>query len=158
MKKKRVLFISSQGGHLNELLKLNSCFEKYDYHIMTEKTDTTTYLKDEYPGKVNYLIYSTKKHFLIYPFILLINSFISLFYFIKFRPKFIVTTGTHTAGPMCCIGKIFGSKIIYIETFASIHLKTVTGKLIYKIADLFVVQWESMLELYPKAVYGGWIF
>ena len=25
-------------------------------------------------------------------------------------------------------------------------------------ADLFIVQWESMLEVYPKAVYGGWIF
>ena len=33
-----------------------------------------------------------------------------------------------------------------------------SGKLVYPIADMFVVQWESMLKLYPKAVYGGWIF
>ena len=59
---------------------------------------------------------------------------------------------------MCLIGKIFGSKVIYIETFANIHTKTITGRLIYKVADLFVVQWESMLELYPKATYGGWIY
>ena len=26
------------------------------------------------------------------------------------------------------------------------------------IADLFIVQWEEMLELYPKAVYGGAIY
>ena len=56
------------------------------------------------------------------------------------------------------IGKILGSKIIYIETFANIHTKTATGRLIYPIADLFIVQWESMLKVYPKAVYGGWIF
>ena len=51
-----------------------------------------------------------------------------------------------------------GSRIIYIETFANITTKTITGKLIYPIADLFVVQWKSMLELYPKAKFGGWIF
>ena len=32
------------------------------------------------------------------------------------------------------------------------------GSMIYPIADYFLVQWESMLELYPKAVYGGWIY
>ena len=55
---------------------------------------------------------------------------------------------------MCILGKIFGSKIIYIETFANHHKKTATGRLIYPIADLFIVQWEEMLEIYPKAVYG----
>ena len=81
-----------------------------------------------------------------------------MYYFIKIRPKYIVTTGTHTAGPICYLGKIFGSKVIYIETMANISKKTITGKLIYPIADLFIVQWKSMLKLYPNAVYGGFIF
>ena len=156
--KKKVMFISSMGGHLNELMMLNSLFDKYDYHIVTEKTKTTKYLKDEYNKKVSYLVYGTKKLLLLYPFILLINSIVSLCLFIKYHPKYIITTGTHTAGPMCCIGKIFGSKIVYIETFASINKGSQTGKLIYKFADLFVVQWESMLKIYPKATFGGWIF
>ena len=156
--KKKVLFISSCGGHLNELMQLKKCFDKYDYHIITEKNESTKEMKKEYNNKISYLVYGTKKHMLIYPFVLLINSFKSLFYFIKYHPKYIVTTGTHTAGPMCCIGKLFGSKIIYIETFANMNTKTKTGSLIYKFADLFIVQWESMLEIYPKAVYWGWLF
>lgn len=156
--KKKVLFISSCGGHLNELLQLKKCFNNYDYHIITEKNASTKYMKKEYNNRLSYLIYGTKKHFIIYPFILLMNSFISLFYFIKYRPKYIVTTGTHTAGPICCIGKIFKSKIIYIETIANISTKTKTGSLVYKFADLFIVQWESMLDIYPKAVYWGWLF
>ena len=92
------------------------------------------------------------------PFKLLLNCFIELFIYLKVRPKYIVTTGAHIAGPMCCIGKIFGSKIIFIETFANSRTKTITGKLIYKFADLFVVQWESMLKLYPKAKYWGSIY
>ena len=78
--------------------------------------------------------------------------------YFKIRPKVIVTTGTHTVGPMCCLGKIFRTKIIYIETFANINKKTATGRLLYPIADLFIVQWEEMLKIYPKAVYGGQIF
>ena len=59
---------------------------------------------------------------------------------------------------MCYIGKLFGSKIIYIETYANRNTKTATGRLIYPISDLFIVQWEEMLKIYPKAVYGGSIY
>ena len=59
---------------------------------------------------------------------------------------------------MCCLGKIFGSKIIFIETFANIRTKTITGRLLYPISDKFIVQWKSMLDIYPDAIYGGWIF
>ena len=155
---KKVLFISSTGGHLSEMMQLKDMFKKYDYHIITEKTKSNLKLREKHPNRVNYLIYGTKSHFLTYPFKLLANFFISLFLYIKVRPKVIITTGAHTAGPMCCIGKIFGSKIVYIETLANLHTKTVTGKLIYKFADLFIVQWKSMLKLYPKAIYSGWIY
>lgn len=158
MKKKRVLFISSTGGHLDELMQLKPMFENYNYYIVTEKTKSNLGLKKKFPKKISFLTYGTKKNMLIYPFLLLFNSFKSLFIYIKTRPKFIISTGAHTAGPMCCIGKIFGSKIIYIETFANSKTKSVTGSLVYKFADLFIVQWEEMLELYPKGVYGGWIY
>ena len=155
---KKVLFISSTGGHLKELLQLKKLFNKYDSYLITEKTDSTKKLKNEYKEKMGYMVFGTKDHMLTYPFKLLANCFISLYYFIKIRPKYIVTTGTHTAGPICYLGKIFGSKVIYIETMANISKKTITGKLIYPIADLFIVQWKSMLKLYPNAVYGGFIF
>lgn len=155
---KKVLFISSTGGHLSELMQLKSMFDKYDFHIITEKTKSNMYLKDKYPKRVNYLVYGTKSNMLVYPFKLLYNCFKSFILYLKIRPKVIITTGAHTAGPMCCIGKILGSKIIYIETFANSETKSVTGKMVYKFADLFIVQWEDMLKLYPKAKYGGWIY
>ena len=155
---KRVLFISSTGGHFKELLQLKSLFPKYDSYIITEKTSSSIKLKDEYKEKIGFLLYGTKDHMLTYPFKLFSNCFISLYYFIKFKPQYVVTTGTHTAGPMCCLAKIFRKKVIYIETMANCSTKTITGKLLYPIADLFIVQWESMLELYPNAVYAGFIF
>ena len=155
---KKVLFIASTGGHLSELMQLKSMFNKYDFHIITEKTKSNMYLKDKYPKRVNYLVYGTKSNMLTYPFKLIFNCFKSLYFYIKIRPKVVITTGAHTAGPMCCIGKIFGSKIVYIETFANSETKSVTGKLVYHFADLFIVQWKDMLKLYPKAKYNGWIY
>lgn len=154
---KRVMFISSTGGHFNELMRLEPLFSKYKVTVVTESSSNKKKLRREYK---KYNIHFLLKHSnfkLLNLFNLFINCFISLFYFIKYRPKYIVTTGAHTAGPMCCIGKIFRSKIVFIETMANISTPTTTGKIIYKFADLFIVQWEDMLKVYPKAVYGGWI-
>ena len=155
---KRVLFISSTGGHLNELLQLKPLFNKYDYHIITEKDKTTISLKEEYKDKISYLPYGTRSKLIRYLFVFIYLCFKTIYLYLKIRPEYIVTTGTHTAGPICYLGKIFGSKIIYIETFANSTTRTVTGRLVYPIADLFIVQWEEMLKLYPKAVLGGPIY
>ena len=154
---KKVLFISSTGGHLNELLQLSKTFKKYDSYLITEKTKSTIQLKEKYGKKLNFLKYGSKSH-LSYVYIFPWNCLKSLYYFITIRPDVIVTTGAHTGVIMCYIAKLFRKKIIYIETFANIHTKSVSGKLVYPIADVFVVQWKSMLKLYPKATYGGWIF
>ena len=159
--KKRVLFIASTGGHLEELMQLKKMFDKYDYHIITEKTKANLKLKEKYNKRISYLIYGSYTGLvnkLIYPFKLMLNTLISFFLFLKIRPQFIVSTGAHTSGPMCLIGHLLGSKIIFIETFANSESKSKTGSIVYKFADLFIVQWESMLELYPEATYGGWIF
>ena len=155
---KKVLFISSTGGHLNELLQLRPLFKKYDSYLVTEKTKTTEDIKVDNIKSVNYLIYGTRHRPFSYFFKAIFNIIKSIYLFIKIRPDVIVSTGAHTAVPMCYIGKLFRKKIIFIETFANMETRTLTGRMVYKIADLFIVQWESMLKLYPKAVYGGWIF
>ena len=156
--KKNVMFISSTGGHLDELLQLSPLFEKYEYCIITEKDKSNIKLKEKYKEKMYFLPYGTRAKIFSYIFKYLLLCFKTVYLYLKIRPQVIITTGTHTAGPMCIIGKIFKSKIIYIETFANTNKKTATGRLIYPIADLFIVQWEEMLKLYPKAVYGGSIY
>ena len=154
---KKVLFISSTGGHLTEMLELKPLFRKCDYHIITEKTKSTLSLQKKYKGRVDYLTFGTKDHLWSYLFIFPWNCLKSIYYYFKIKPDVVITTGTHTAVPMCYIAKLFRKKVIYIETFANIETKTLAGRMVYPIADLFIVQWESMLKLYPKAVYGGWI-
>ncbi len=154
---KKVMFISSTGGHLSEMLELSDLFSLYDTTIVTEKTKSNLYLKEKYKS-VYFLVYGTKSHFLTYFFKFIYNFFKSLYLYLKIRPDVIITTGTHTAVSMCYIGKLFKSRIIYIETLANRTTRTLAGKIVYPIADYFIVQWESMLKLYPKAIYGGFIY
>ena len=64
-KNKKVIFISSTGGHLNELLQLKPLMEEYDSYLITEKTKSNISLKNKF-NKVNYLVYGTKKNLFKY--------------------------------------------------------------------------------------------
>lgn len=155
----RILFISSTGGHLTELLQLAPMFETHDYFLITENTKANQKLKDRFGADhFGTMVYGSKSQPLLYLFRFSWNCLKSLYYFMKFRPDYIITTGTHTAVPMCRIAHQFGKKVIWIETFANSRTSTMAGRMVYPYADLFVVQWESMLEIYPDAHYGGWIF
>lgn len=140
------------------MMQLKKMFKDYDYHIITEKTKSNISMKNKYKDRINFLVYGTKDHMLTYPFKLIYNCFKSLFLYLRIHPDYIITTGAHTAGPMCLIGKIFGSKVIYIETFANINTKTITGRLLYHVADRFIVQWPSMTKIYKDSIDGGWIY
>lgn len=150
---KKVLFISSTGGHLTELMKFEKMFELYNYFIITEKDATTKYLKEKYRGKVAYLPYCTRSKLFKYAFIYSYVILKSIYFFIRIRPDVIVSTGTHTTVPICILAKICGKKVVYVETFANITKRTLTGRILYPFADLFIVQWEEMKKLYPNAVY-----
>ena len=66
--KKKVLFISSTGGHLSEMLQLSPLFEKYDYHIITEKDKTSENLKEKFGKKLYFLPYGTRSKLFTYIF------------------------------------------------------------------------------------------
>ena len=154
--KKSVIFISSVGGHLTQMLELKQVFNDYNYVLITEKTSVTKDMKNKY--NMNYLLYGSRKYIIKYIFIAIINCLKSIYMFVKYDPDVIVTTGTHTAVPMCYIGWFVGKKVIYIESFAKRTSPTLTGRIVYPVATTFVIQWESMKEFYPKSVYWGGIY
>ena len=103
-------------------------------------------------------IITVKYHFSIYivEFLYMIKLFYScLRILIKEKPHVIISTGGGSTIPLCYWGKLLGAKIIYIESMARINHPSGTGRIIYPISDLFLVQWKSMLKFYRKAMYKG---
>ena len=153
--KTRVIFTSSAGGHFSELCELKELMERYNSFLITEDHEMMQEYKKVNKSRTWYMPAGTKEHLFKFLCNFPINIFKSLVAFIKVKPDLIIATGAHTTVPICYIAKMFGKKVIFIETFANITTKTLSGKLVYPIADLFLVQWEEMLELYPKAKYRG---
>ena len=152
-----VMLISSVGGHLTQLTQLFPLTKEYKCAIVTEKLEATSNLKKKYEN-VEYLVYGTREHLFSYLFKFSFNVLKSFYLFFKYRPEVIITTGTHTAVPMCYIAKLFRKKVVFIESFAKRFDANMSGKMVYPIADVFMVQWESMLEVYPKAICKGGLY
>lgn len=148
----KVGFVGSSGGHLAQLYLIRDICEKENrFWVSFDKEDTHTLLAEEY----FYTCYSPTNRNLKN---LIRNTWLAWKILRKEKPDLLVSTGAAVAVPFFYLGKLFGCKNIYIEVFDRIDKGTLTGKLVYPITDLFVVQWEETKRIYPKAVCLGSIF
>jgi beta-1,4-N-acetylglucosaminyltransferase len=150
MKKQKICIAVSAGGHLVEALQLESVYSKYKNYFVTANRINSQNLK----GKKIYFVSVPTRN----PLKFVKNFFQSLKIFLKEKPDLIISTGADTALATCYIGKFFGKKIVFIESFCRIKEPSLTGKLVYPISDLFIYQWKYLEKYYPKGKYGGSVF
>lgn len=147
MGKLKLCLACSAGGHLTELLQLEEVFRDHEYFFATFRREDTQGL----PGRVYYLV-DPKRN----PLKLLLNLFQALRVVLRERPSAVITTGAGVVVPLCYFARLLGARIIYIESLARITSRSISGLLLYPIADLFFVQWKQLLGKYGnKARYGG---
>lgn len=151
----KLAFIASSGGHLEQLSMLRPLMERYDSFVITEKTP---YQPSHFCDR-SYQLRQVNRHEPLFIFKLIGNTFSSLRIFLKEKPDMVISTGALAVIPFCLISKVlFRRKFIFIESFAKVTTPTLTGRLLYRFADRFYVQWEPMLEVYPDAIYLGGIY
>ena len=86
------------------------------------------------------------------------GAYKSLVLVIRQRPDIVITTGAGIVVFFCVFSKLFGAKLIFIESMARIESPTLTARMLYPFADLFLVQWPGLLKYFPKAKYMGRLF
>lgn len=152
--KQKICYTASLGGHLEEISRLGDLGTDYESFLVTEKGGFTQL---NFCNSVYYLSQMNRKELLFIPKFIK-TFFQSLYILLKEKPQYIISTGALITFPICLLGKMAGKRVIYIESFARVNTASLTGILMYRIADLFIVQWEEMLEIFPKAICGGSIF
>ncbi len=147
-KKKKVALVSSHGGHLTEMLCLSDVFEGYETFHITYNATTPSMLRN-----CHFLSNKWFKN----PLYFFPTLFTILKIMQKEKPEIIFSTGAEIAVPVFWIAKIFtNSRLIYMECSAQVTTPSMTGKALYNISDIFLVQWEPLLEKYgTKAKYCG---
>ncbi len=149
-RKPRLCLVSSSGGHWEQLQKLQPLIDKYDGFLVTEKT--------QFPEKAKYFMIQTDlKDKLMLPK-MVVNGMRAIGIWIKERPDFVITTGTMVAYPFYLMAILFHKKFVFIETFGRANMATTAGKMMEKHSDLFIVQWETQVKHYKKAIYGGCLY
>lgn len=147
-KVKKIGLICSHGGHFTEMLELWEAFNGYPTFLITyhekstmDRSSNTYFIKNLGRNPLNFIL-GMIKIFLI---------------LLKEKPNILFSTGSEIAIPAFYFGKfIFHIKLIYLECSAQVFQPSLTGKLVYPIVDLFLVQWKSLLKKYgQKAKYVG---
>nr|AYD72562.1 glycosyltransferase [Streptococcus thermophilus] len=148
----KIALVGSSGGHLTHMYLLKKFWENEDrFWVTFDKTDAKSILKEErfypcyYPTNRN--VKNTIK-----------NTILAFKILRKKKPDLIISSGAAVAVPFFWLGKLFGAKTVYIEIFDRIDKPTLTGKLVYPVTDKFIVQWEELKKVYPKAINLGGIF
>jgi UDP-N-acetylglucosamine:LPS N-acetylglucosamine transferase len=150
----KICIVASAGGHLQECNRLYPIFSKYEYFYITfAKEKIAKSLK----GKVYIVTNPDIRNPRLGLKAVIKNFFEVLKILLKEKPDVIITSGASIAIPVCLLSKLlFNTKIIFIETISRFHKPSLTGRILYPIADLFFVQWKSLLKHYgKKAIYGG---
>ena len=148
----KICLVGSSGGHLTHLHMLKPFWQdKERFWVTFDKDDAKSLQQGEtvYP-----CYYPTNRNIKN----LLRNTVVAWKVLRKEKPDLIISSGAAVAVPFFYLGKLFGMKTAYIEVFDRINASTLTGKLVYPVTDLFVVQWDEMKQVYPKAINLGSIF
>ena len=148
----KVCLVSSSGGHLTHMYMLKPFWQdKKRFWVTFDKEDARSLLR----GETMYPCYYPSNRSIK---ALIINTYRAFKIIRKERPDLIISSGAACAVPFFYVGKLYGAKLIYIEVFDRIDSSTLTGKLVYPITDRFIVEWEEMKKVYPKAINLGSIF
>ena len=157
----RLLIVLGSGGHTKEMIRLVDLLGPgYEYCYLVAADDELSIKKIRLPGPVYRVIRPRWKNTSLPVASLrtLWSGLQALWALVHLQPRAILSTGPGVAVPACILSRLLGVKVIYIETGSRIFTLSASGRILYRVADLFFVQWPELLALHPKAVYAGRLF
>lgn len=145
----KIALVGSSGGHLAQLLALKDWWQTHQrFWVTFDKEDARSALRGE---EVYWCYHPTNRHVGN----LLRNTFLAVKVLAAERPDVIVSSGAGAAVPYFYLGRLVGASTVFIEVVDRIDTPTLTGRLVYPFASVFVVQWESQQRAYPRSILVG---
>jgi len=149
---------SSTGGHLTEALILKEAFTDHDCFVVTQEFPSAKEIQLDGVSRIHRIKIFLGYRFWIGFILSIIWATWSIFWiFIRERPKVIFSVGAEIAIPAFLIGRyFFGAKTVFVESLARGVKPSMTGKWVYPMTDLFLVQDRRLLKAYgSKAQFWG---
>lgn len=149
-KQLKICIACSSGGHYREAVTATQSLSGDKYFV----TFRTQHISEQARKNRFYFVTHCKRNI----FKVIHNAVQSYRILRKEKPDVIISTGADVAVPTCILGKIMGIKLIFIESGGQVYTPSLSGRIVYPFADLFIVQWKPALKNFPMAKYGGVLF
>ena len=145
----KVCLAASSGGHLSQLLKLSESWKSHETFFVT----TSDVIKEKLSkyGKV-YVVGECNRQQPWRVFVVLLRCMRIVF---RERPDVVISTGAAAGCMICFLSKLFGAKIVWIDSITNVYRLSLSGRLVRYIADLCLVQWPELAEKYSNVEYAG---
>lgn len=146
LKHERVLVVSSVGGHLNQMQAIvNEILQKQPVEFHLCVNDATSHDLSRYKA-VHQLMHLHRR--VLMP----LHLFEAVFFLLTIRPRTIVSAGAAPAFFFFLVGKFFGCKTIFVESFSRVKTPSDTGRMVRKLSDVFIAQHEGIKKFIPNAI------
>lgn len=141
-RRKRVLAVSSGGGHWVQLLRLRPAFEGCDVTFVT----VNPAYRQDVPGEK----FRTVNDATRWDKVGLVRMGLKLAWIVlTVRPHVVISTGAAPGYFALRIGALLGARTLWLDSIANVEQVSMTCTLVGKHADLCLTQWE------PLAAPGG---
>ena len=145
----RVMLVCSPGGHLLQLLSLEPAYEDFEATWVTLPGADVEHLL---AGRDVLVAHGPTNRSLVK----LLKNLPFAWNAVRRRdPDVIVSTGAGLAVPFFVIGRLLGRRLVYVESLTRSETLSISGRLVYPLADRFFVQWPQLARRHRKARYEG---
>jgi beta-1,4-N-acetylglucosaminyltransferase len=144
-----LLLVCSSGGHLLQLSSLEAAWEDLSRAwVSFDKSDTRSLLT----GETVYVAYGPTNRSLKN---LVRNLGLAFRVVHRTRPRVMVTTGAGVAVPFGVVARLYGAKLVYVESFTRIDSVSLSCRILGPLASRIYVQWPEAVPLVRGARYVG---
>jgi UDP-N-acetylglucosamine:LPS N-acetylglucosamine transferase len=144
-----ICLVASAGGHMSQLLRLTESWKGHDIFCVT--TSDVARIKLKKYGKV-YIVGECNRQHPIRAAKVLMRCMRVV---IKERPEVVISTGAAAGCMVCIIGKLFGAKVVWIDSIANVSRLSLSGRIVKPFADLFLTQWPELASESCHVYYVG---
>lgn len=150
----KILLAASGGGHLRQLLDLESVWSRHPHVFVT--TDYALGRSVAVRHRVHFVreygfgMWHQQRR-LAMTWAMLINVCQSVRVVLRERPTLVITTGAAAIFWSILLARLFGARLVSIESFARFEAPSVYGNLVRRFADDLVVQSEKLKAAWPEA-------
>lgn len=145
----KLMLVCTSGGHFSTMRGLKSFWSRHSRLWVTDKKSDTLWLDSR--ETVVWMPYQGPRDWLAF-----LRSFPrTLKLLMNHRPDMVVSTGASISVNFAIVARLLGIRFIYIESISRSSSLSLSGRLVYFLANEFYVQWPGLCERYKRATFRG---